>query len=253
MEQSDAIVLRVYPWSETSCVANLYTRDYGKLSVLAKGARRPKSPFEAALDLLSICRVVFIAKSADTLDILTEAKLVKRFRIGSRDLLRLNCGYYVAELLDRLTDKGDKQPEIYDLAERTFLELGELQNEPRALVLRFELQMLRMIGQLPSWQYCAQCGNDPTDGNSGDGVIFSSLSGGVLCRKCLAGARQTFRLNQRVRETLIEASQSNWTEIDVTQFPSETRSPIRKLMNRHLTSLFDRQFQLHAYLEELGR
>ena len=119
VEQSDAIVLRVIPWSETSLIAHIYTRDFGKLSVLAKGARRPKSPFEAALDLLSICRVVFISKSSDALDLLTEAKLTRRFRGGSRDLLRLYAGYYVAELLERLTDKQDRQPEIFELAEDT--------------------------------------------------------------------------------------------------------------------------------------
>ena len=112
-EQTDALVLRVFPWSETSCIASVYTRNFGKLSVLAKGARRPKSPFEAALDLLSICRVVFIPKSGDALDLLTEAKLLRRFRAGAADLLRLYSGYYVAELLDRLTDKGDEQPELF--------------------------------------------------------------------------------------------------------------------------------------------
>ncbi len=63
-EQTDALVLRLIPWSETSFIASIYTREFGKLSVLAKGARRPKSPFEAALDLLSICRVVFIPSLA---------------------------------------------------------------------------------------------------------------------------------------------------------------------------------------------
>ncbi|MCA9132791.1 MAG: DNA repair protein RecO, partial [Planctomycetales bacterium] len=156
-EQSEAIVLRVWPWSETSLIASLYTREFGKLSVLAKGARRPKSPFEAALDLLSICRVVFIPKAGDTLDLLTEAKLQQRFRAGSRDLLRLYAGYYVVELLDQLTDKGDPQPAIYDLAVASIHALAEPDAEVAAVVLRLELQMLRQAGHLPSWRYCGHC------------------------------------------------------------------------------------------------
>lgn len=255
MEQSDALILRVYPWSETSCVALIYTRDYGKLSVLAKGARRPKSPFEAALDLLSICRVVFIPKSADSLDILTEAKLTRRFRVGSRDLLRLNCGYYVAELLDRLTDKGDQQAEIFELAEQSLFDLGQMEWEPRAIVLRFELQMLRMTGLLPSWQRCAQCGENANTSydTSREGLIFSSLSGGILCRDCVAGARQTIRIDAEVLATLTLFSSPNWQEVSVASLPNEGRQTIRKLMNRHLTFHLDRQLQLHAYLEELGR
>ena len=144
-EQTDAIILRTYPWSETSLIANMYTRDFGKISAVAKGARRAKSPFEVALDLLSYCRVVFIAKSSDSLDILTGAKLEQRFRIGARDLMRLYAGYYVAELLDRLTDKGDKQPELFELALETLRNLADLEFDLRAIVLRFELQSLAAL------------------------------------------------------------------------------------------------------------
>lgn len=273
MEQSDAIVLRVYPWSETSCVANIYTREHGKLSVLAKGAKRPKSPFEAALDLLSICRVVFIAKSADALDILTEAKLQRRFRAASQDLLRLNCGYYVAELLDRLTDKGDRQPEVFDLAQATLIDLEQTELEPRAVILRFELQMLRMVGHLPSWQRCVHCGNDarhvndsiqtkPVDEDD-DWLVFSVISGGVLCDACRMGARQTIRMHRKVQETLIEFSDTKWrtirlkkldaVKLDAGTHDSNHRSMVRKVVTRYLTALLDRKLQLHAYLEELGR
>ena len=57
LEKSEAIVLRVVPWSETSMVVTLFTRDFGKLSAIARGARRLKSPFESALDLLAKSQV----------------------------------------------------------------------------------------------------------------------------------------------------------------------------------------------------
>ncbi len=142
-EQTDALILRVYPWSETSCVVSLYTRNYGKTSVLAKGAWRARSPFEGALDLLSTCRVVFIPKPGDALGLLTEAKLQRRFRPASRELIRLYCGYYVSESLDRLTEKDQAQPELYELASSTLEALSMKEKEPRAIVLRWELQLLR--------------------------------------------------------------------------------------------------------------
>ena len=56
-EKSTAIILRLVEFSETSLVVTLLTRDFGKLTAMAKGARRKKSPFEGALDLLAICRI----------------------------------------------------------------------------------------------------------------------------------------------------------------------------------------------------
>ena len=107
-EKTDAIVLRVVNWSETSCIVTLLTRDFGLISGLAKGARRLKSPFESALYLLALCRIVFIPKAGDVLDLLTEAKLVRRFRPHERDLICLYSGYYVAELLLGLTETSVK-------------------------------------------------------------------------------------------------------------------------------------------------
>src|SRR5207253_10760688 len=98
-EKATALVLRVVEFSETSSVVTLFTREFGKISGLAKGARRPKGPFESALDLLALCRIVFLRKSPGTLDLLTEAKLLKRFRPRAGELFNLYAGYYVAELL----------------------------------------------------------------------------------------------------------------------------------------------------------
>lgn len=260
LEQSSAVVLRVYPWSETSLVATIYTREFGKLSVLAKGARRPKSPFEAALDLLSICRVVFVSKSADSLDILTEAKLERRFRGTDFGLLRLYCGYYVSELVDRLTDKGEKQPEIYELVTKTLDDLQNRDADPGATVLRLELGMLRLLGHLPTWQQCAQCGVDvgsesdsskQTVGNQG--VVFGVNYGGVLCERCRQGARNLMRISYGARDVLSEYSCEGWRDFALACLPPNVRSAVRAVIRRYLESLLDRKFQLHDYLEELGR
>src|SRR6478672_6151478 len=118
-EKSLAIVLRTIEFSETSVVATLFTERFGKISALAKGARRPKGPFESALDLLSLCRIVFLRKSSDALDLLTEAKLERRFRVVGRDLSNLYAAYYLAELLNELTDSADPHPELFDAADAT--------------------------------------------------------------------------------------------------------------------------------------
>src|SRR3984957_13706725 len=106
-EKAIALVLRVVEFSETSSGVTLFTREFGKIRGLAKGARRLKGPFESALDLLATCRIVFLRKSSDALDLLTEAKLERRFRPAKGDLAALYAAYYLAELLDELTDDND--------------------------------------------------------------------------------------------------------------------------------------------------
>lgn len=244
-------MLRIYPWSETSLIASLFTCDFGKLSVIAKGARRPKSSFEAALDLLSICRVVFISKSSDALDILTEAKLQRRFRAGEKNLLRLYAGYYTAELLDHTIGRGDKHTELYELAQATLEALHESSLQVAAIVLRFEMQLLRLTGHLPSWRDCAHCGRDaPADKGFSS---FSMLGGGVLCSNCVAGAQQIVRLPTAVLEILEQHSQVNWRSTNLTAYGCTQPAVLRGVVQRYFTVLLDRKLQMHSYLEELGR
>src|SRR6516225_2214382 len=98
-EKALALVVRTIDWSETSRIATLWTREFGKVRVLAKGGRRLKSNFEAALDLLTLCQVVFLRKSSASLDLLTEAQVTERFPVLRVKLPALYAGYYIAELL----------------------------------------------------------------------------------------------------------------------------------------------------------
>src|SRR4029077_5442289 len=157
-EKATALVLKVVEFSEISSIVTLFTREFGKVRGLAKGARRPKGPFESALDLLALCRIVFLRKSSDALDLLTEAKLERRFRAADRDLSSLYAGYYVAELLNELTDDADPHPELFDAASDTLLALAGGRSTVLALVVRFELLALRLLGHLPSLDACVECG-----------------------------------------------------------------------------------------------
>lgn len=248
-EQTDAIVLRSQLWSESSCIATLYTREHGKQAVLAKGAYRPRSPFEGALDLLSICRVVFIPKSGEALGILTEAKLTDRFRIGRHDLLRLYCGYYVAELLDRFTEKGDSNIELYELAAATLIGLEDSTSEPRAVILRCEMQLLRLLGHAPTLDRCAHCGTDITPEQS---VAFAPTVGGTVCRNCMSGLRPLMQLPLAARTELLRFSEPQWTRIAVDSISQHGRPAMRGIVDHYLASLLDRRLNLSYFLQELG-
>lgn len=243
-EKTLAIVVRVVEFSETSCVVTLFTRDFGKIGALAKGARRPKGPFESALDLLSICRVVFIRKSSDALDLLTEARLERRFRAAARDLTRLYAGFYVAELLREMTDHGDPHPELFDAALETLVELDQDGDVP-AVVLRFELNLLRTLGHLPTWEQCAGCGGVAVEGPR---VAFGPLAGGVLCGRCRMGQRQVISVSAGAIRTLqrfSDATSDAWrrTEVDRRQ-----RGELRGLMNHYITGLLGKRPLMLAYL-----
>jgi len=243
-EKTRAIVLRVVDFSETSCVVTLFTEDFGKIGALAKGARRPKSPFDSALDLLAVCRIVFIDKSGDVLDLLTEARLERRFRSASRDLSRLYAGFYVAELLQELTDLGDAHPDLYRRADDTLLALDR--DGPVAeTVLGFEVAALRLLGYLPALADCVVCGA-VVDFRS-ERVLFGQLAGGVLCPRCRQGQKQVVSVSREGHEVLRRLSEPK-LENRIEEIDPRVRGELRGLLSHYVANVLGHPPRMQAYL-----
>jgi DNA repair protein RecO (recombination protein O) len=253
-EKTDAVILRVVEFSESSCVVTLYTEGFGKISALAKGARRPKSPFDGAIDLLSICRIVFLRKNVEVLDLLTEAKLVRRFRSAATDLHRLYAGMHAIQLVSSLTDHAEPHPSLYRILAQAIESLDS--GGPVAeTLLQFELSLLAELGHMPALEDCVECGAPVGKAGKNGLVSFGLLNGGVLCPRCRPGKRSVVQirgetveamrhLSGRDREGNIVASDALETgenpmlvcEAGIS-IPRASRGEIRGLLDQYLANL----------------
>ncbi len=237
-EKSDAIVIRMIEFSETSLIVTLFTRNFGRISAIAKGARRPKGPFEGAIDLLSICQVEVIRKPGDTLDLLTEAKLSRRFRAAQKSLDRLYCGYYVAEMLRRWTDDEDPHQDLYDSVVRTIDQIDGV-GDPLMAVAHFEIRAMRLLGNAPGTRFCVSCGCEVNRVNLR--IPFCHEAGGVLCHECRLRHRGVSMVKSIVLDwfdRLHDADEQPKTlSADELSLPwsNETYRPLRAFLNRYIT------------------
>jgi DNA repair protein RecO (recombination protein O) len=248
-EKGTAIVLRVIDFSETSAVVTLFTREFGKVRALAKGARRPKGPFESALDLLAVCRIVFLRKSSDSLDLLTEAKLERRFRPSGGNLSNLYAAYYVAELLNELTDDGDPHPVLFDAADQTLVALAS-PGAARPALVRFELTALREVGHLPQLAACGECGRTIERGGR---VPFSQWAGGVLCATCRNGQKQVISMSGDVHRALLAFSESEGEAWRQAPLDDRTYGELRGVLNHYWSHLLGHAPRMHRWLSTTTR
>jgi len=244
-EKTEAIVIRQADFSETSRVVRFFTRDFGQISAMAKGARRLKGPFEAALDLLARCRVVFISKSTGSLDLLTEAQLIQRFTPHGQDLASLYGGYYVAELLGSLTESHDPHQVLYD---ETVEALNHLSEDDclTQTVVRFELAVLREIGQLPTFDICVGCGG-PIKNQGPFGFWVSQ--GGLACPKCQKQEYQHHPIQPGTVAVLRRlANRSDAAAVRLVIAPDQMKE-IRHIMTASISHVLGRRPKLLHYLK----
>jgi len=179
--EDHAVCIRSHDYSETSQVVTLFTRAHGKIRALAKGARRPKSKFGQAIEVLTAATVLFSLPPRDSaLATLAEFDLSEPFPLLRRRLLALHCAQYAADLLARFTEELDPHERLYDAF---YALLDGLQHAPDVAILlvRFQLALLDGVGLTPIWDHCCIC-RGPL-GSCGP-IYFSSSSGGMLCRDC---------------------------------------------------------------------
>jgi len=274
--KTDAIVLRVVEFSETSCIVTLFSRTLGKISTIAKGARRKKSPFEAALDLIAICRIVFLHKSSQSLDILTEAKLQRRFRSSAKDLDRFYAGLYLIELLNLMTDDADPHEELFDEAVAAIERIdtadldddsegddsgssGNARASTKHALINFEIRLLDLLGHLPMLTHCVDCGRPKTTISR---VQFGLNRGGIICQNCRPGKTNVISLSSEGLELLLtitknETNQNINRDCDIREKVSEnlidvSNQPgygeVRQLISKYITHLIGHPPRLHQYL-----
>ncbi|NRR32357.1 DNA repair protein RecO [Oxalobacteraceae bacterium] len=136
-----AFVLHSYPYKETSLIVDMFTRDYGRVALIAKGAKRPHSQLRGVLQTFQPLSGSWVGKSE--LRTLTGAEWVGGMLPLEKTALL--CGFYLNELLVKLLARDDAHPRLFDHYVATLNQLAH--NEPAPIVLRkFERALLRETG-----------------------------------------------------------------------------------------------------------
>lgn len=180
-QRTPGICLRKIDYSETSQILRFFTPDQGKISCIAKGAKRRKGAFLAPFDLLGEYDLIRIEKRPGTLDILTQAERLRAFPALRPVWPRFAAASYAAEFVDEFTQEGLAVEGLYD---RLVEILDRLERDvplPDA-VFSFEARALGALGFLPRARECGVC----RGAIAAPEAFFSVRDGGAICAGCRA-------------------------------------------------------------------
>jgi DNA repair protein RecO (recombination protein O) len=170
-------VLRRHDFGEADRIITLYTENLGKVRAIAKGVRRPTSRLGGHLELFS--RIQIMLARGRNLETVTQVDTIDPF-VGIRDdLWRTSLAYYVAELLDRLTEEHSENRVLFRAAVSAFGRIAT-SDRPSEALHHFEVHALDVLGFRPELKVCVRCRQSLRP----EGNAFSAVSGGILCADC---------------------------------------------------------------------
>lgn len=147
-ERATGLILRQRPFSETSLIIQWLTPGAGRISTMAKGARRPKSPLRGKLDLFYLADFSFSRSRSSDLHNLREVEVRDTRAALRRDIGWLQQASYATHLIEIATEAETPIPEMFDLLNEWFNYLPHQPPAPHAVVA-FELKLLELAGLRP--------------------------------------------------------------------------------------------------------
>ena len=247
LTKDTAICIRAVDYSETSQVVTFFTRATGKIAAIAKGAKRPQSAFDGQIDAFSYGNIVFSQPTTDKLATLPEFEQQPRFTHLSSSLFAFNCASFAAELINRLTNEYDPHPHLFDDFLEFLQNIDELQAKTKksrhqdvlALLILFQLSLLKEIGLQPILNACANCKNNFSP--DWPQCYFSSSANGLLCRDCEPGFPDKMRLTRQAANCLTNLKL-------IAESNEKTLNEIERTLIYHFTELLGRPPKMANYI-----
>ena len=166
---------------EADRIFTIFTKDFGKLEILARAIRKIKSKLRGGMELFYLTDIEFI--QGKTYKTLTDASLIENFPNLRKDLKRLKIAYEISEILDDLIKGQEEDEKVWDLLKETFQRLNSFFlsiKECWLIYYYFLWNFLSILGYQSELNFCSICQKKLTPKN----LYFNPKEGGVICFNC---------------------------------------------------------------------
>ncbi len=184
-----AILLRRIDFGDYDLVLTFFTLNTGKVSIIAKSAKKSAKRFSGILELFSALDIVFSSGRRKGLPILTEATLKQPFSKIRSNIKKTAYASYWAELINEWMENNQKQAQLYHLFFHALegLDLDRISEE--TLSILFQMRFMTIAGLRPNLRFCCICQTE-INHVGGKKIAFNLEKGGLVCATCASGMQR---------------------------------------------------------------
>ena len=242
IQKSEAIVLRIRNFRETSLIVNFFTKDFGKITGLIKGIRNEPQRYGGLPLVFSQSLVVFYGGPKKDLNLVTQCDAQEQFRPIREDLEKTNYANYFIELLDAVTFDYDKNEKLFELMINSLKALCE-KLESWQVARIFEIRLLNLSGFKPRLDACVNCqGEISTQGR------FSSILGGMLCPRCFTFGQDAKAVLPPTLASIDYIEKSTWQKAVHLKMNRNVACELASILSRFLDIHLDKEIKSRKFL-----
>ena len=244
LTKCEGIVIRSIDYGETNKIITLYTREYGKIGVMARGAKKPSSRFSAVTQLFHYGTYLF--QGSRGLGQLQQAETIESFRSIREDIFLTAYASFIAELLDKGTEERKPSSSLYDLFYLSLRYIDE-EYDPEIMMNIVELKMLSVFGFAPELNRCVNCGAQ-------DGTFsFSVREGGLLCHRCDHIDPYKIKISPIVVRLLRVLYYMDLNRLGTISIKEETKQEIRKVLDAYYGEYLGVELKSKRFLKQMNK
>jgi len=232
-----ALVLSVNTHGEADKIVTVYSPDLGKVTGIAKGAKKSKQRFVNKLEEFSLLQIIYRPPRQDTLLFLVEAELENAFLSLRSDFKRYIVAMLAAELVLRFTREHDPDSTVFSLLHWAMrsLDRGE---EPLQVGALFHLRLLGAVGYRPDLDRCSFCGRNVAAGSS---FSLHPGSGSLMCDTCRQTTAEPLApLSVQTLKFLDSAQRLDLNTVDRLRLPAKNAREALLFLYRYTQHLLQR-------------
>ena len=239
--KTEAIVLKSMKYGETSKIITFYSKEYGKLKGIAKGARTGKNKFGSALEPMTLSMLVIYKKEHRDLHLISQCDAVDSFKFLAEDLDCMTTAFAVIEFVNQVTHHEECNPALFALLGETLDALNFSHKNYFSYLQAFRLRLASLFGYAPNVEVCSECGNPLTMGKGEKEFAFQVARGAVFCNRCCMP-----------KESSISIGDQSNAFISIS---TEALEIVRRLLSAQMNSLGNLEFdaQVGNQIDELLR
>ena len=242
LRESEAIVLRTYPFREADLLVTLFTRLEGKVRGLARSAKKSKRRFGGALEPMTYVRAFYDVRERQELVRLDSCEVLESPLASEVSYARVVALGHIAELLDELLPERESNDAIFRLT----LSVLHALNGPEVWmpITYFELWLTRLVGFLPDFSECVVCGRTL----NGSRAYYHALADGLMC-----GEDKRLASSEISGESRALAAQMFRAPVDTfvgRPWPKSQGVDLRKLLIQILQRHIEKKLVTAAMLEK---